>query len=67
MANDVLKIIDQLNERTRWAYGILSMISQYGELADDDVKESAACAARQIEDARGLLRELLDLTRQSDH
>ena len=62
MNTRTLDLIDQCNERSRWALGIVSMIAVHCDTADD-VKDAAACASRQLEDLRQLLRDYCERER----
>ena len=62
MNTRTLNLIDQCNERSRWALAIVSMIAVHCD-TDDDVKDAAACAMRQLEVLRQLLRDYCERER----
>lgn len=65
MDSQVLDMIDVLNERSRWALGIASLIAVH-PYASDEVRDAADRAARDLEQIKGQVRRLEDRLSEID-
>ena len=61
-----LALIDNINDRLRWAAGTVHLIALHREdYLDEDVIAAASSASRQLEQAREMFRALTDRRRES--
>ena len=61
-----LNLIDNINDRLRWASGTVHLIALHGEdYLDTDVIAAASSASRQLEQAREMFRAFTDRWRES--
>lgn len=63
-----LALVDNINDRLRWAAATVYLIALHPEEVDgDDVKAAASSASRQLEQAREMFREFTERWRESRH